>query len=284
MGFDLNRFEGEVDQDLVCLYCGKVFEDPVTVKCGHTFCKLCFQKALSKKKTDCPKCDRDLTSGEAQQATSDLVEKLGKLTIHCEHQQLGCETVVPFEELSNHMGTECAFRLERCEHKGCDERVVHVGLEKHMEKCDYRIVECKVCKVCLPYKDMPAHQAVKRCYEQLNKRRMVKSARKISQELREHRVEMVQHRHLTEQAERRIEREHYSLDSFRHRRAMSAGPVLMRSVQARVGSAIVVPHYSRNLKSAALETCRDCTNKFTKGRRPSARRHSHMNVRKDVYI
>ena len=279
MGFDLNRFEGEVNKDLVCVYCGKVFEDPVTVKCGHTFCNPCLQKALSKRKKDCPKCDRDLTSTEARSVTSDLIEKLGKLTIRCDHQQQGCKTIVPFENLASHTGTECVYRLESCEHKGCSERVAHIDLEKHMEKCDYRIVECKVCKVCLPFKDMPAHQAVKRCFEQLNRRRMVKSARKISQELREHQVEMVHQRHVTDQAERRLERQYYGLDNPRHRRAMSAGPVLMRSVQARVGSAIVVPHYTRNLKSAALESCRDCTNKFTKGRRPSARRHSHINVR-----
>lgn len=176
---------------------------------------------------------------------------------------------------------DCAFRPVQCEYKGCKAECPLKDLESHMEKCDYRLVECKVCKMCLPRKDMPAHQAIKRCFEQLNKRRMVTSARRLSQELKDHRLEMLHQRHLTDQEERRVLKEYYSRDfvPVPRRRTMSAGPVLLRSsIQARVGSALVVPHYSRNLKSATLESCRGCSNKFLSGRRPSAQRHTHSKV------
>ena len=276
MGLDVERFEGEVSQGLICPYCAKVLEKPVAGSCGHNFCSACLKKALSKRLTDCPICDRDLETSGAKEASEELVQQLEKLAIHCDHHKSGCESVVPYGKLTDHTITECAFRLTACNHKGCKAKVPFNDLDSHMEKCDYRLVECKVCKTCVPRNDMPAHQAVKRCFEQLNKRRMVTSARRLSQELREHRVEMVHQRHLTDQVERRLVQQHYSRENPRHQRAMSAGPVLMRSsISARVGSAIVVPHYSRNLRSAALESCRECTNKFTAGRRPSARRHSH---------
>ena len=275
MGIELERFEGDVGQRFICPYCAKVLENPVSGLCGHNFCAACLKKALSKRRTDCPVCDRDLSEHGAKDASDDLVEEMGKLSIHCEHHKSGCESIVPYGKLEDHATTKCAFRLTACTHKGCKVQVPLRDLDSHLETCDYRIVECKVCKTCVPRNDMPAHQALKRCFEQLNKRRMVISARRLSQELRVHREQMVHHRHLTDQAERRIEKQHYSRENPRHQRAMSAGPVLMRSVSARVGSAVVVPHFTRNLRSAALESCRDCTNKFTAGRRPSARRHSH---------
>ena len=281
MGLDVEAFVGQVEQDLLCRFCAKVLEDPVVSACGHTFCNSCLQKALSKKYRACPECAKDLSTDQISPACNDLVEKLGKLSLYCKNQTSGCKAVTNLEDMDDHLGKECGYRLVKCEHKGCGSGVPYLDLETHMDTCEYRMVECKVCKVCLPRKDMPAHQAVKRCFEQLNKRRMVTSARRISQELREHRIDLVHQRHLTEQSERHLLRNHYAEDaSMRHRRAMSAGPVLMRSsIQTRMGSAVVVPHYSRNLKSAALESCRDCTNKFTAGRRPSARRHSHSKVR-----
>lgn len=275
MGLDVDRFEGDVEQRFICPYCAKVLENPVAGPCGHNFCAACVKKALSKRCTDCPVCDRDMETSGAKEASEELVQQLEKLSIHCVHKKSGCKSVVPYGKLVEHTTRDCEFRLTSCTHKGCTVQVPMNELDSHLETCGYRLVECKVCKVCVPRNDMPAHQALKRCYEQLNKRRMVTSARRLSQELRVHREEMVHQRHLTEQAERRLVQDHYSRDNPRHQRAKSAGPVLMRSISARVGSAIVVPHYSRNLRSAALESCRECTNRFTAGRRPSARRHSH---------
>lgn len=281
MGFGIERFQQEVDPSLLCAFCEGVVEEPITGKCRHLFCMGCLKKALSKHREECPKCEADLPSLVAKEPSEELVEKLGELSLQCKHHKDGCDAVVGYHALPGHMTKECKFRLVPCEHKGCSEVVTHAALEGHMEQCNHRLVECKVCKICLPRKDMPAHQAIKRCFEELNKRRMVRSARRLSSELKEHRVELIQQRHFTEQAERALVRRHYfPQGSSRHQRAMSAGPVLMRSsIQSRVGSAVVVPHYSRGLKSAAIESCHDCTNRFTHGRRPSARRHSHVNVR-----
>ena len=273
MGIDLDRFEGSIEDGLICPLCSKVLQDPIVAECGHAFCSNCFQK----KKT-CTKCKAK--TAESTEVPDELLERLGKLSIHCAHYSEGCATIVAFQELKKHNAEECVFRTVSCQHRGCSFQCSHKDLESHMEKCDHRLVECKVCKACVARKDMPAHQAVKRCFELLNKRKRVQSARKFSQGLRDHRVEMLHRRHLTDQAERRIVKEHYEKDSLpQRRRAMSAGPVLLRgSIQTRVGSDTLVPHYSRNLKSAVLETCQGCSNRFLSGRRPSARRHTHVNV------
>ena len=284
MGLDVDRIEGEVEEDLICLLCKKVMEDPSpSACCGHHFCGECLQNA-SRKKMDCPDCRQTVRASSPDPAKvmeAVLAERLAKLSVRCTHQAAGCKAAVPLSELSRHADSECEFRLAPCENAGCDVRCPRNSLQEHMDTCDHRLVECKVCKARLPRKDMPAHQAVRRCFEELNKRRRVASARQVKSELREHRMELQHRRHQTEQAERRIERGHY-FPPLERRRAASAGPVLMRaqSVGARVGSASFVSHYARNLRSAAAaaESCRGCSNRFLSGRRPSARRHSHSKV------
>lgn len=292
MGLDVERFEGEVLEDLICLLCKKVMENPSSsATCEHVFCAECLRKAVGRK-MNCPNCstplaEQDGGEEEAEKRTAEevLAEKLGKLSIHCSHRTSGCNEVVNWMDLARHTDSECEYRPATCNNEGCTFQCPRNSLEEHMERCDYRLVECKVCAARMPRKDMAAHQAVRRCFEQLNKRRRVTSARQFKSELRDHRMEMLQRRHQTEQAERRIEREHYfpQLAQQQHqqrRRAASAGPVLIRaqSVGARVGSAVAVTHYSRNLRSAApvtMDSCRGCSNRFLSGRRPSARRHSH---------
>ena len=288
MGLDVKRFDGEVGEEFICSLCSKVFETPASSTCGHVFCAECLKKAIGKD-IDCPKCGSSVKpskdDSDSDKLTEELAERLSQLSLHCPHSGVGCHVVTPWGKMREHTERECEYRPAPCKHRGCSERCPMNELERHMETCDHRIVECKVCCARLPRKDMPAHQAVKRCYEELNKRKRVASARKISKELMEHRSEMLHQRHLTDQVERRITREHYFPPTLR-RRTMSAGPVLQRaqSVGARVGSAMVVPHYSRNLKSAALESCRGCSGNFLSGRRPSARRHSHLKVSRTIDI
>jgi len=286
MGFEVERFKDEVDDDLICPFCNKVLQQAVVGSCGHPFCQECLKKYLARKRDECPVCQADLSKREAAAPPEELIKKLEALSIHCSNQKSGCKAILEYFKLDEHLERDCSLRPVPCRHKNCPDQIPCRDLESHMEKCDHRLVECKVCKVCLPRKDMPAHQAVKRCFEQLNKRRMVKSARKVSQELKEHRIVMTHQRHLTEQTERTMLRNHYFQDRGRHhQRSMSAGPVLIRSsIEARVGSAMVMPHSARTLKSAVLDTCMTCTNKFTHGRHTSARRHTHNKVRLNFFL
>lgn len=38
MGFEIHRFQGEVDEELVCPICSGVLEDPLQVSSGAPFC------------------------------------------------------------------------------------------------------------------------------------------------------------------------------------------------------------------------------------------------------
>jgi Zinc finger, C3HC4 type (RING finger) len=45
----------EVPEDLICTICYEIFTNPVTLNCGHTFCRNCLEQCLNTKPA-CPTC------------------------------------------------------------------------------------------------------------------------------------------------------------------------------------------------------------------------------------
>ena len=264
---------GDVPKDLVCCRCGRILHEPRKVACGHCCCAVCLDRGS--KKGICLKCSSVISP--CQEATPEgLLERLGQLSICCPR---GCGTFLTMERLAGH-GDECVHRMVTCRHRGCEQVCRHKEVGDHEENCEFRPVKCEVCDVTTAKRDMAAHQAVKKCFEKQMKRNRVTSARKLSSDLKDHRLTMVQHRHLTDQMERSLLRDHYERQKsdyvVERRRAHSAGPVSSRqSIQSRVGSALVM---KRNVSMTSALSCMNCESKFLSGRRPSARRHSHTKV------
>ena len=283
MGIELRKVVGHVGDELLCAGCKELLYEPKVSTCGHYVCSDCVENATKKNsKLRCLKCQQPLSrSSDFSEVPDELLQTLGAVVVRC---ILGCDAVVHISELAEHADKECEYRTVRCLNRGCGRQCAVRDLDSHLQQCDFRLIQCEVCKACIAKRDMAAHQAVKRCYEQQLKRKRVTSARKLSMELKEHRVDINEERHLTDQAERRLIRDHYQrqkTDFLQRRRTQSAGPSLTRSIEARIGSALIVPRYSRNLSMSAATplSCFGCENKFLSGRRPSARRHSHSKVR-----
>ncbi len=54
MGFEVARFNGEVDEELICPICSAVLEDPLQApECEHAFCAECINEWLKRQRT-CP--------------------------------------------------------------------------------------------------------------------------------------------------------------------------------------------------------------------------------------
>ena len=91
MGLDLDLFEDEVPEDLVCVACHKVLMNPVHAACAHLFCAACLKRRV---KTDklrtCPKCNSRLALNKTEPPSVTLKVKLLSLLIRCSH---GCGKV-----------------------------------------------------------------------------------------------------------------------------------------------------------------------------------------------
>ncbi|KAM9305232.1 nuclear factor 7, brain-like [Gastrophryne carolinensis] len=75
----------EFAEELTCMLCSKLFEDPVMVECGHNFCRGCMDKAwVGQDSFTCPDCKEVLTEKRCttNRALANLVKKAaGNVTV-----------------------------------------------------------------------------------------------------------------------------------------------------------------------------------------------------------
>lgn len=120
MGYDLNRFEGEVDEELICPICSGVLQDPVQAPiCEHAFCTACINEWFNHQET-CPVDRQPITSSILKPVPRILKNLLSRLTIKCPNVEFGCEQVIKLDVLNQHL-LECNHNPKRpvqCE-AGC---------------------------------------------------------------------------------------------------------------------------------------------------------------------
>ncbi|XP_004581685.2 E3 ubiquitin-protein ligase PDZRN3 [Ochotona princeps] len=139
MGFELDRFDGDVDPDLKCALCHKVLEDPLTTPCGHVFCAGCVLPWVVQEGS-CPARCRGRLSAKELNHVLPLKRLILKLDIKCAHAARGCGRVVQLQRLPEHL-QHCDFAPARCRHAGCGQVLLRRDVEAHMrDACDARPV------------------------------------------------------------------------------------------------------------------------------------------------
>ena len=53
----------EIKKITTCAICQKVFENPVSLRCGHTFCNSCINTSAKTRRKNCPQCKAQLSTG-----------------------------------------------------------------------------------------------------------------------------------------------------------------------------------------------------------------------------
>lgn len=132
MGYDLGRFQGDVDEELMCSICGGVLEDPLQApSCEHAFCASCIHEWLNHQQS-CPIDRRNLTPLQLKQVPRILKNLLSKLMISCDNISFGCEAIIRLDSLNSHL-TQCQYNPKRpvqCE-RGCGLVVAFDELTHH---------------------------------------------------------------------------------------------------------------------------------------------------------
>lgn len=137
MGFELDRFDGDVDPDLKCALCHKVLEDPLTTPCGHVFCAGCVLPWVVQEGS-CPARCRGRLSAKELNHVLPLKRLILKLDIKCAHAARGCAQVVKLQQLPEHL-ERCDFAPARCPHAGCGQTLLRRDVEAHVrDACDAR--------------------------------------------------------------------------------------------------------------------------------------------------
>ena len=128
MGFDVERFLGIVDDDVICPICFGVFNDAVRTSCGHIFCMECI-----------------LTWFETLRRPEDVLGSADILSCPIDRMfvQPDLESLILVQAQINEMLISCPNK----EH-GCLDVVQVRHLETHVQDCQYPIDEPVVCPKC----------------------------------------------------------------------------------------------------------------------------------------
>lgn len=133
MGYERERFVGEVDEELVCAVCGLILKDPVQIRqCEHCFCHDCIEEWW-KHRHICPIDRTVVPSWDDVIAPPRIVKNmLARLVISCDNHSFGCTETIRLECLPSHLN-QCQYnpkRLVGCE-KGCGQDIPFDELENH---------------------------------------------------------------------------------------------------------------------------------------------------------
>ena len=175
-GYEVNRFETKVDENLHCIICREVLKDPVQCrKNEHHFCRNCITKHL-KHSPKCPTCNDPLTVQTLVRPQRFLANTLSCLKISCDNSERGCRKVVELGSLATHVAS-CGFSPMPCSNDQCEEIISRRDKEIHENKvCDFRRVKCDYCGQMVLYKNFMQHTCPPR-----------QEIREIKAELRENR-------------------------------------------------------------------------------------------------
>ncbi|NWV57827.1 RNF41 ligase, partial [Daphoenositta chrysoptera] len=135
MGYDVARFQGDVDEDLICPICSGVLEEPVQAPhCEHAFCNACITQWFSQQQT-CPVDRSVVTVAHLRPVPRIMRNMLSKLQITCDNAVFGCTAVVRLDNLMAHLN-DCEHNPKRpvtCE-QGCGIGCSDTKIPKKREK------------------------------------------------------------------------------------------------------------------------------------------------------
>uniref|UniRef100_Q69ZS0-2 Isoform 2 of E3 ubiquitin-protein ligase PDZRN3 n=1 Tax=Mus musculus TaxID=10090 RepID=Q69ZS0-2 len=134
MGFELDRFDGDVDPDLKCALCHKVLEDPLTTPCGHVFCAGCVLPWVVQEGS-CPARCRGRLSAKELNHVLPLKRLILKLDIKCDARPVGrCQEGcgLPLTHGEQRAGGHCCARALRAHNGALQARLgaLHKALKK----------------------------------------------------------------------------------------------------------------------------------------------------------
>ena len=143
-GYDNERFESPVPQNLRCAICLNVLRKPIQcVRNKHSFCQPCITRHLQGTPR-CPTCIEPLTL-QTLRPSRLVADWLSQLRIHCDNADRGCPHVEKLELLKAHVA-QCGFSPVQCSNDGCELMVNRKDQRNHeMNNCNFRKEKCEVC-------------------------------------------------------------------------------------------------------------------------------------------
>ena len=160
-GYEDERFESAVSENLHCAICLNVLKQPMQcVNNEHSFCRPCILRHLQETQR-CPTCIEPLTP-QTLRPSRVVADLISELKISCDNFARGCGDSVKLENLEAHVA-RCGFSQVQCSNEGCELIVNRKDQPEHeMNECNFRLARCQVCGENVNYSKRKLHCYVSR--------------------------------------------------------------------------------------------------------------------------
>lgn len=138
MGFDVDRFEGTVNDGLLCCICRDVLEDPVQAPCEHAFCSTCIAAWLVHDSI-CPEDRQTLLDTDLRPLFRYMKNDLDRMRLWCKNRSRGCDHMCNLEFIKRHEA-ECPFESVVCPNPGCGTHINRRDLREHLMQCQHMVL------------------------------------------------------------------------------------------------------------------------------------------------
>lgn len=141
----IDKEEIPINHDYCAIGNGIIIGNKIKLKCGHIFCKECFNKLLDNK---CPLCRA--TIGDTISLDSSISDKL--ISVKCVYE--GCQFKCKINGHNSRSYYDhdsiCALKLVKCSNKKCEISLRKMDLAKHEKECKHRRIKCRYCGKMVP--------------------------------------------------------------------------------------------------------------------------------------
>ena len=142
---------------ITCPACNGIVWETIYAKCGNVFCETCFN-VYTKLKFKCPKHpDILLEKKNFNEKDSILQQIFDLIIIKCKNYNEGCDKILPYNDLKNHLDNECKFQEVFCPNN-CSSLIMKKDLNEHLKNCSYRKIKCEECGEFYIIKDKEIHK------------------------------------------------------------------------------------------------------------------------------
>ena len=146
----------EMLSEFICYLCKGVYFEPVLDSCGHVYCKKCINQHFDRSDI----CPIYKTKSSRSISKLEFANKiLEKYKIKCKNHLFGCNF---FDKIAEYKRHDCEYQNVRCHNKDCNFVVYKFELPDHKKKCDFRVIQCDLCKKDCVFKNFNDHECGKK--------------------------------------------------------------------------------------------------------------------------
>ncbi|XP_002165877.3 TNF receptor-associated factor 6-A isoform X1 [Hydra vulgaris] len=136
----------ELSDEHECPVCKMALREPILTLCGHRLCLSCSEE-MRKRNKGVLLCPLDNTNLNSEKTFPDraIERAILQLKVRCNNFSKNCQWTGELKAINNHL-TSCQYQEVKCSYTQCSTSLLRKELSDHMEtQCIYRLVICQHC-------------------------------------------------------------------------------------------------------------------------------------------